>query len=137
MSMLRLSAEQLSIIQAGLLPPLPPMALPPQMIPSPAIVAHAGGQAARPVFEGARTSVPLAALLPSYVGLAGAGIGLLLFPGVRDVALAVTCPWLSLTVGLHSLAAGHSPLAQGLGLLFALLHPAAWWLGGLQGLNLK
>ena len=66
--------------------------------------------------------------------LAGAGVGVLLFPALRDVALAVVGPWLCLTVGLHALAAGHSPPAQGLGLGFALLHSAAGWLGGIEGL---
>jgi len=135
MSMLRLSAEQLSIIQAGLVPPLPPMALPPQMIPTTAAASHAPPPA-RPALPCApgTTSLPLALLLPSYAVLAGAGVGGILFPGLCGVALAVAGPCLCLTVGAHALAAGHSPSAQGLGLVFALLHSAAGWLGGIEGL---
>ena len=136
MSMLRLSAEQLSIIQAGLVPPLPPMALPPQMIHTASLSHAPSSSAARPALpcSPATTSLPLALLLPSYAVLAGAGVGVLLFPALRDVALAVVGPWLCLTVGMHALAAGHSPPAQGLGLGFALLHSAAGWLGGIEGL---
>ena len=137
MSMLRLSAEQLSIIQAGLVPPLPPMALPPQMIPTTAAASHAPSSAARPLpscSHAAATSLPLALLLPSYAALVGAGVGVILVPGRRDVARAGAGPCLCLTVGVHALAAGHSPPAQGLGLVFALLHSAAGGLGGIEGL---
>jgi hypothetical protein len=136
--MLRLSPEQLAVIQSGLVPPLPPMVVPPQMIPPPPPAAAAAAQASSLHDPGGHArapggGVPLSLLLPAYVGLAGAAAVALLLPPARDAALLLASPWLSLTVGLHSLAAGHSPPAQGLGLLLAGLHPAAAWLGGVEG----
>ena len=131
--MLRFSGDQLSLIQAGLAPPSPALVPPPQFVPAPPAAAppppSSGPGARRPAPPEppprTHTQLPLAPLLTSYLGLAGAGLWLHAGGTHPPWAPALASPWLGLTVALHALAVPHSPAAQALGLLFALLHPAA------------
>ena len=154
--MLRFSGEQLSFIQAALAAPVPPMVPPPQLVPvvmtaapphgtplppaPPRHYSHLQGRAApQPPDPGGprgQTLIPLSVLLPSYLGLVAAAIAACILPAApHPLALPLGSTWLALTVALHALAVPHSPAAQALGALVALLAPAAcclmWPEGGL------
>lgn len=132
--MLRFSGDQLSMIQAALAPPQPVLEPPPQLLPTP----HPG-PAPRPAPPESpprtHTQLPLFYLLMSYMGLGCVGAWLYSDPTAVPYGVTlVGSAWLGLTVALHALAVPHSPAAQALGLLFALLHPAALALGSPEGI---
>jgi hypothetical protein len=111
--------DQLALLQAALMPPMPPL------VPSPQMAGTAAPPPPPPPAPN-RTSVPLAAVSAMYLllPLALAIASFAAPPLLRDTALALA-PALALTLCLHALALPANPLAQWLGLLCAVGAPCA------------
>jgi len=133
--MIKFSSEQLLVLQSALAPPLPPLAPPPGMgrpSPPPAAAsaplllppdAHASGGTPS---SSRVTSLPLSALTPAYLCVAGTvALASIAAPDRAAEGALVASPLLALALGVHSLALlPSSPPASFLGVSCALSTPA-------------